>query len=184
MSLGEWNYLSFSPSKKESEKDNLRLIKFNLTGNFQEFSHQFHLDLRAGSSSRTRGTGPGRAVMVALLPSPVGQWRSVQWPHSQAWGPTAHRKPPSIVLLNDRHAFLWVCMQVISVVRNPPAMVGDTRDTGSTPGSGRSPRGGNGNPLQYSCLENPMDRGAWWATVHGATKSRTGRSHWTHKIFY
>ena len=46
-------------------------------------------------------------------------------------------------------------------------------DLGSIPGSGRSPGEGNGNPLQYSCLENPMDRGAWWATVHGVPKSRT-----------
>ena len=46
-------------------------------------------------------------------------------------------------------------------------------DPGSTPGSGRSPGEGNGTPLQYSSLENPMDRGAWWATVHGVTKSRT-----------
>ena len=44
---------------------------------------------------------------------------------------------------------------------------------GSIPGSGRSPGGGNGNPLQYSCLEHPMDRGAWWAKVHGVTKSQT-----------
>ena len=44
-------------------------------------------------------------------------------------------------------------------------------DTGSIPGSGRSPGGGNGNPLQYSCLENPMDIGAWWATIHGVTES-------------
>ena len=46
-------------------------------------------------------------------------------------------------------------------------------DLGSIPGSGRSPREGHGNPLQYSCLENPMDGGAWWAKVHGVTKSRT-----------
>ena len=46
-------------------------------------------------------------------------------------------------------------------------------DLGSIPGSGRSPGEGNGNPLQYSCLENPMDREAWWATVHGVTKSHT-----------
>ena len=46
-------------------------------------------------------------------------------------------------------------------------------DLGSIPGSGRSPGEGNGYPLQYSCLENPMDRGAWWATVHGVAKSRT-----------
>ena len=48
-----------------------------------------------------------------------------------------------------------------------------TVDPGSIPGSGRSPGGGNGNPLQCSCLENPMDGGAWWATVHGVTKSWT-----------
>ena len=57
--------------------------------------------------------------------------------------------------------------------KNPPASAGDMRNVGSVPGSGRSPREGNGSPLQYSCLENPMDRGAWRATVQGATKSRT-----------
>ena len=57
--------------------------------------------------------------------------------------------------------------------KNPPANAGDARDVGSTPGSGRSPGREHGNPLQYSCLENSMDRGAWWATVHGVTKSRT-----------
>ena len=49
----------------------------------------------------------------------------------------------------------------------------NSRDPGLIPGSGRSPGEGNGNPLQYSCLENPMDRGAWWATVHGVAKSQT-----------
>ena len=57
---------------------------------------------------------------------------------------------------------------------------GDTRDPGSIPGSGRSPGGGNGNPLQYSCLKNPMDRGAWRATVHSVTKSQTWQSSWAH----
>ena len=52
-------------------------------------------------------------------------------------------------------------------------------DLGSIPRSGRSPGEGNGNPLQYSCLENPMDRGAWWATVHGVTKSWTRLSNLT-----
>ena len=51
--------------------------------------------------------------------------------------------------------------------------VGDAGDMGSIPGSGRSPGGGHGNPLQYSCLENPMDRGAWRATVYGVAKSQT-----------
>jgi len=50
---------------------------------------------------------------------------------------------------------------------------GDTAEVGLIPGLGRYPAGGNGNPLQYSCLGNPMDRGAWWATVHGVTKSWT-----------
>ena len=52
------------------------------------------------------------------------------------------------------------------VVKNPPASEGDLRDMGLIPGSGRSPGGGHGNPFQHSCLENPMDRGAWQATVH------------------
>ena len=60
-----------------------------------------------------------------------------------------------------------------SVVKNLPASAGDEGDMGSIPGSGRSPGGGNGNPLQYSCLENSMDRGAWQGTVHGVTQSRT-----------
>ena len=59
-----------------------------------------------------------------------------------------------------------------SVVKNPPANAGDIRDAGLIPGSGRSLRGGNGNPLQYSCLENLMDREAWWTTAHGATQSQ------------
>ena len=54
------------------------------------------------------------------------------------------------------------------MVKNPPANAGEV---GSVPGSGRSPRGGNDNPLQYPCLGNSMDRGAWWATVHGVTES-------------
>ena len=63
--------------------------------------------------------------------------------------------------------------QVALVVKNLPANAGDVRDAGLIPGSGRSPGGGHGNPLQYSCLENPMDREAWWATVHRVTKSWT-----------
>ena len=60
-----------------------------------------------------------------------------------------------------------------SVVKNLPANAGLTGGVGSSPWLGRSPGGGNGNPLQYSCLGNPMDRGAWQATVHGVTKSQT-----------
>ena len=60
--------------------------------------------------------------------------------------------------------------QVALVVKNLPASAGDLRDVGSIPGSRRSPGGGHGNPLQYSCRENSIDRGAWRATVHGVTK--------------
>ena len=59
------------------------------------------------------------------------------------------------------------------VVKTLYASAGDTRDVGLTPWSGRSPEGGNGNPLGYSYLGNPMDRGAWEAAIHGVTKSRT-----------
>ena len=59
------------------------------------------------------------------------------------------------------------------VVKNPPANAGDSREAGSIPGLGRSPGGGCSNLLQYSCLENSMDRGAWWATVHRVAKSQT-----------
>ena len=60
-----------------------------------------------------------------------------------------------------------------SVVKNLPANAEVAGDLGSVPGLERCPGGGNGNPLQFSCMENPMDRGAWWATVHGVIKSQT-----------
>ena len=59
------------------------------------------------------------------------------------------------------------------MVKNLPASAEDARDVGSIPGLGRSPEGGHGTPLQYSCLENPTDRGAWWTAVHGVAKSQT-----------
>ena len=70
---------------------------------------------------------------------------------------------------------IWAS-QLAPVVKRLPASAGDTRDArdvGLVPGSGRSPGAGPGNPLQYSCLESLMDRGAWWAIVHGVAKSRT-----------
>ena len=59
------------------------------------------------------------------------------------------------------------------MVKNPPTNAGDIRDMGSIPGLGRSPGGGHGNPFQYSCLQNSMDRGAWQATVHSVAESQT-----------
>ena len=66
--------------------------------------------------------------------------------------------------MGDTHAAL--------VVKNPLPSAGDRRDMGSVPGLGRPPGGGHGNPLQYSCLENPTDRGAQWAIVHGVAQSQ------------
>ena len=73
----------------------------------------------------------------------------------------------------------WASL-VAPLVKNQRTHAGDARDLGSIPGLGRSPGKGNGNTLQYSCLGNPMDRGAWQATVHGVTKSRTQLSAHAH----
>ena len=62
---------------------------------------------------------------------------------------------------------------MVLAVKNLPVNAGDIRDLGSIPGSGRSPGGGRGNPFHYSCLENPMNRGGWWATFQRVTKSQT-----------
>ena len=69
------------------------------------------------------------------------------------------------------------------MVKNPPASAGDVRESGSIPGSGRSSGGGHGNPLQYTCLENPMNRGAWWATFHrDAKKLDTTEATWQDRL--
>ena len=75
-------------------------------------------------------------------------------------------------------------LQVALVAKNLPADAGDIRDADSIPGSRRSPGGGYDNPLQYSCLENPMSRGAWKATVHGITKSQTRLTDFTFTFIY
>ena len=86
-----------------------------------------------------------------------------------ALGVIFKKSPPgkqqkSLVVLGD---------PVVLVVKNLCASAGGVRDTGSIPGPGRSPGGGHGSPLQYSCLETPIDRGDWRATVHGVTKNQT-----------
>ena len=88
-----------------------------------------------------------------------------------------------VPLYTNVHTFFCACIvwasQVALVVKNLPGNAGDTRDEGPIPGLGRSPGGGHGNPLQYSCLENSMGRGAWEATVHGVAKSWTRLSDFT-----
>ena len=81
-----------------------------------------------------------------------------------------------VIHLTYNMATHWAS-QVAVVVKNLPANTEDTRDSGSVLRSGRSPGGGNGSPLQYSCLGNPMDSGTWRATVHGVAKSQTRQHH-------
>ena len=78
-------------------------------------------------------------------------------------------------LQREKHGLspIYRASQVALVVKNPPAIAGVIRDGGCIPRLGGSPEGGQGNPLQYSWLENPMDRGDWWATVHRVSKSWT-----------
>ena len=80
-----------------------------------------------------------------------------------------------VVQKEEGIGYRYLASQVALVVKNLPASAGDMR-LRFDPGSGRSPGGGHGNPLQYSCPENPMDRGSWWATVHGVAQSWTGLS--------
>ena len=81
-------------------------------------------------------------------------------------------KPTEITFVEENSSFLRSLWDFLSgsEVKNPHAKAGDTRDVGSVPGLGRYPGGGNGNPLQYSCLRNPKDRDAWQATVHAVPK--------------
>ena len=110
------------------------------------------------------------------LRSPHGGWhpRAVSLthiPHKACSNVAESRVSPYLCFLYGLflHKGLWA-PQVALMVKNLPAKTGDA---GSIPGSGTSPGGGHGNPLQYSCLENPVDRGAWSATVHRVSKSRT-----------
>ena len=69
------------------------------------------------------------------------------------------------------HSYFGIYIYIVLVVKNLPANAGDMKDLGSIPGSGRSPGEGNGYPLTYPCLENPIDRGVWWALVHGVAET-------------
>ena len=87
--------------------------------------------------------------------------------------PRHRKKSKDIKQIRNIYTLYKLAFLMALVVKNLPANAGDTRDSGLIPGLERSPGGGNGNPLQYSCLENPMDRGAWQATVYRVAKSRT-----------
>ena len=115
-----------------------------------------------GSSS---GEGHGKPLQYSCLENPMNR---------RAWLATVYR-----VTESDTTEWLSTTTgvsqeaQVVLVVKNLPANAGDVKDIGLISGSGRSPGGGHGNPLQYSCLKNPMDRRDWWAMVHRVAQSWT-----------
>ena len=84
----------------------------------------------------------------------------------EAWSAAVHGVTKSGTQVNNNSNIYIGASQVALAVNNLPVNAGDLRDSSSIPGSRRSPGGGHGNLLQYSCLEKPMDRGVWWATVH------------------
>ena len=110
-----------------------------------------------------------------------GRWSGITFgfPFLCLFYPETHRRCLRsscglLLLLLWQEFFRKEASLVTQEVKEPLAMQETQADAGSIPGSGRSPGGGHGNPLQYACLENLTDRGAWWATVHGVTKYQTG----------
>ena len=114
------------------------------------------------------GEGNGNPLQCSCLENPrdVGAW----W--AAIYG-VAQSQTRLKWLSSSNSNLVYRASQMSLMVKNLPANAGDIRDVGSIPGLGRSPGGGHGNPLQYSCLENPMDRGAWQATVLGVAKGQT-----------
>ena len=100
---------------------------------------------------------------TAILNDPTIQWHMQALLPTHRWDPRKQRKPVSFFV------FFFVCV----CGSDGKEFACNAGDPGSIPGSGRSPGEGNGYPVQYSCLENRMDRGAWWATIHKVTKSQT-----------
>ena len=114
---------------------------------------------------RSPGIGNGNPLQYSCLENSM---------NGGAWQATVHGVAKSRTRLSDFTSLNPIlASQVVLVVKNPTVKAEDIRDMGSIPGSGRSPGGGNGSPLQYSCLENSMNRGAWLATVHVVVKSWT-----------
>ena len=126
-------------------------------------------------SGRSPGEGNSNPLQYSCLENPMD---------GGAWWATVHRVTKSRTRLSDFTHSLTpsACNDILcalggvprcTVIKNPPANAGDAGEMGSIPGWRRSPEVGNGSPLQYSCLENPIDRGTWQATVHGVAKSQT-----------
>ena len=107
------------------------------------------------------------------VPTPSSLGNCPHWPRTHCYTASSPSIPTPLCFPHC-HNTVWAS-QVALLVKNLPANAGDA---GLIPGSGRSPGGGTSNPLQYSCPENSTDRGAWWAAVHGVTRSRTRLSDW------
>ena len=115
------------------------------------------------------GEGNGTPLQYSCLENPMD---------GRAWWAAVHGVPKSRTRLKQlsSSSSSWSVervSQVVLVVKKPSVNIGAVRNAGLIPGSGRSPGGGHHNPLQYSCLENPMDRRAWWAAVHRVAKNQT-----------
>ena len=134
---------------------------------------------------RSPGGGHGNPLQYSCLENPMDRgawWATVRgvtrvghdWSNLAAAAAIFYQN--FIIVCN---LLLWA-FPVALVVKNPPANAGDIRVSGSIPQSGRSPGGGHGNPLQYPCLENPMDGGVWQATVHGVRRRQTWPNDSTH----
>ena len=121
----------------------------------------------SGAGVGGRGAGRMKVQIAALLKAPALEGLRAGLAHAVLGLEVRGQSPRP-----DKTA-VWSHSQVVLVVKSSPASAGYARVMGLIPALGRPPGGGNGNLLQYSCLENPMDRGAWWATVYGVTKSRT-----------
>ena len=104
---------------------------------------------------------------------PYLQNRSRNTDREQTYGHQGEKEGGGIHWEIEINTHMHCASQVALGVKNLPASTGDVIEVGSVPGFGRSPGGGHGDPLQYSCLENPTDKGAWWAAVHRVTKSWT-----------
>ena len=132
----------------------------------------------------TRLLCPSRSLRICSNSCPLSQWCCLTISSSvalfsfclQSFPPSGSFSVHYITI--QKQIWYWHTLRMALVVKNLPENAGYIRDAGSVTGSGKFPGEGHGNSLQYSCLENPMDRGAWWATVHGVTKHQTCLKHW------